>query len=467
MAIKGKRKSKQRAVPRAPRRDPVPVPVAVRPSPMGAGRGGVPAGRRRDDAVRRGHERRCATPARSPTPPPRPPSGRAAATEYRAAVQSAFGQVGVVNPGVPPTVFVEMDAALDRLPNGNAPADAAADAPGRREGRGRGRRVTRRASTWRARCATRASSPCRWPRSPGRPARSCRPWTSTARRRAWPEPALDAEGAAAERLTTVAVELRDTAESPAHRGVERVPRRPAGRRPERGARPRAASCRSCRAAADRLRPARGEARRPSCRGQPHRGARQGREAHRRRRLDPPRPPGRARDRRDRFARRDGASVPSGRASEGAAIVAVIGGDGTVSCAANGLLGTERGARRCSRPAPGDDFAKAIGAGAFRLGRAVCSRTRRSSAIDVVRVRAGDAERRFVNIAGAGFDSEVNETANAMTVNLGGTRHVRGGARQDALPVHAGPLRAHGRRRGRSRSTRCSSSSAAASPTVAG
>jgi diacylglycerol kinase (ATP) len=39
-------------------------------------------------------------------------------------------------------------------------------------------------------------------------------------------------------------------------------------------------------------------------------------------------------------------------------------------------------------------------------------------IDVVRVTAGAETRHYVNIAGAGFDSEVNETANAMTVNLG-------------------------------------------------
>jgi diacylglycerol kinase (ATP) len=43
-----------------------------------------------------------------------------------------------------------------------------------------------------------------------------------------------------------------------------------------------------------------------------------------------------------------------------------------------------------------------------------------TAIDVVRVRVGGTERCFVNVAGAGFDSEVTETANAMTVNLGGT-----------------------------------------------
>jgi len=106
------------------------------------------------------------------------------------------------------------------------------------------------------------------------------------------------------------------------------------------------------------------------------------------------------------------------ALQGAEIVAVLGGDGTVSCAANGLLGT--GAALAVLPAgTGDDFASAIGAGSFPSAVRLLANPKTVS-IDVVRLRAGDADRRFVNIAGAGFDSEVTETANAMTVNLGGT-----------------------------------------------
>jgi diacylglycerol kinase (ATP) len=41
-------------------------------------------------------------------------------------------------------------------------------------------------------------------------------------------------------------------------------------------------------------------------------------------------------------------------------------------------------------------------------------------IDVVRLTMGTVLRHFVNVAGAGFDSEVNQTANDMKVNLGGT-----------------------------------------------
>lgn len=106
------------------------------------------------------------------------------------------------------------------------------------------------------------------------------------------------------------------------------------------------------------------------------------------------------------------------ASDGGAIVAVLGGDGTVSCAANGLMGT--GAAMAVLPAgTGDDFAKALGMGKLDAAlRLLAVPTVRP--IDVVKVTAGATLRYFVNVAGAGFDSEVNETANAMTLRLGGT-----------------------------------------------
>jgi diacylglycerol kinase (ATP) len=106
------------------------------------------------------------------------------------------------------------------------------------------------------------------------------------------------------------------------------------------------------------------------------------------------------------------------AENGAPIVAVIGGDGTVSCAVNGIVGTD--AALAVLPAgTGDDFATTLGAGSFTAAvRLLASPT--TTTIDAVRVRTDEVDRCFVNIAGAGFDSEVNETANAMTVNLGGT-----------------------------------------------
>ncbi len=106
------------------------------------------------------------------------------------------------------------------------------------------------------------------------------------------------------------------------------------------------------------------------------------------------------------------------AEDGAPVVAVLGGDGTVSCAANGVLGT--GAALAVLPAgTGDDFAKAIGAAKFGAAVRLLANPK-IRAIDVVRVTAGNVTRHFVNVAGAGFDSEVNETANAMTLRLGGT-----------------------------------------------
>ncbi len=106
------------------------------------------------------------------------------------------------------------------------------------------------------------------------------------------------------------------------------------------------------------------------------------------------------------------------ADDGAEIVAVIGGDGTVSCAANGLVGT--GAAMAVVPGgTGDDFAAAIGASSFPTAVRLLANPK-TIPIDVARVHVGGSTRCFVNIAGAGFDSEVNETANTMSVNLGGT-----------------------------------------------
>ncbi|MGZ8567587.1 MAG: diacylglycerol/lipid kinase family protein, partial [Actinomycetota bacterium] len=93
------------------------------------------------------------------------------------------------------------------------------------------------------------------------------------------------------------------------------------------------------------------------------------------------------------------------AEDGATTVAAIGGDGTMGLAANGLMGT--GATLAPIPSgTADDFATSLGLrspeGAIRAiagGNVV--------PIDVVHVRAGAEDRHFVNIAGCGFDSEVN------------------------------------------------------------
>ena len=125
MAIKGKGKAKQRSAPRAPRHAPV-----SRPTPflrrwwvqLTAGfllgsfaivvlvwvtndlRASSDEAEANDQASQR----------------------RAAATAYQQAMRGAYSQVGVVESGVAPTIFVEMDAALDALAEGDPPADAQA-----------------------------------------------------------------------------------------------------------------------------------------------------------------------------------------------------------------------------------------------------------------------------------------------------------------------------------------------------
>jgi diacylglycerol kinase (ATP) len=106
------------------------------------------------------------------------------------------------------------------------------------------------------------------------------------------------------------------------------------------------------------------------------------------------------------------------AEDGAKIVAALGGDGSVGLAANGVLGT--GATLAILPSgTADDFAASIGV--RKLDAAVRAIAEANVVpIDVVRVTAGTTTRHYVALAGCGFESEVNEAANAMRVKLGGT-----------------------------------------------
>ena len=106
------------------------------------------------------------------------------------------------------------------------------------------------------------------------------------------------------------------------------------------------------------------------------------------------------------------------AEEGAEIVAVLGGDGSAGAAANGVVGS--GAALAILPAgTGDDFARAIGVSKLEAAAELLVAPDIRE-VDVLRVTAGAQERRVINIAGAGFDSAVNETANAMSMRLGAT-----------------------------------------------
>ena len=106
------------------------------------------------------------------------------------------------------------------------------------------------------------------------------------------------------------------------------------------------------------------------------------------------------------------------ADDGASVVGCIGGDGTVGLAANGLIGTD--ATLAIFPSgTADDFAASIGLkGLESAVRAITAGN--VARIDTGLVRTQERTRHYVAIASCGFDSEVNEAANAMTVRIGGT-----------------------------------------------
>jgi diacylglycerol kinase (ATP) len=106
------------------------------------------------------------------------------------------------------------------------------------------------------------------------------------------------------------------------------------------------------------------------------------------------------------------------ADAGTRILAALGGDGTASLMANAVLGS--GTALAALPSgTGDDFAKAIGAGTLDVAIELLANPKIRD-LDVVHVTTGATETHAVNIVSAGFDSEVNETANGMTIRLGGT-----------------------------------------------
>jgi diacylglycerol kinase (ATP) len=104
------------------------------------------------------------------------------------------------------------------------------------------------------------------------------------------------------------------------------------------------------------------------------------------------------------------------AAEGADVVAVAGGDGTLGEAVNGLVGTE--ARLGLLPlGTGNDFARSLGIGTD-LARAVHTLFHGAPrAVDLGRAH----DRWFINVAGCGFDAVVAERINR------GFRYLRGTA----------------------------------------
>ena len=111
------------------------------------------------------------------------------------------------------------------------------------------------------------------------------------------------------------------------------------------------------------------------------------------------------------------------ASGGADIVAALGGDGHVGAVANGIMGT--GAALAVVPAgTGNDFARHLGLDRkdpLAAVRLLAEPTIRK--IDVVRITTTDGERYYVNVGGAGFDSEVNEHANRVRMLKGTAKYI--------------------------------------------
>jgi diacylglycerol kinase (ATP) len=108
------------------------------------------------------------------------------------------------------------------------------------------------------------------------------------------------------------------------------------------------------------------------------------------------------------------------AEAGATTVAVLGGDGSVNLAVNGLFGS--GSALAVLPAgTGDDFAKGIGAGKLDAATRLLADPKTVD-IDVIEITAGAEVRRYVNIAGTGFDSAVEEVAAGMRRRLGARGH---------------------------------------------
>ena len=113
------------------------------------------------------------------------------------------------------------------------------------------------------------------------------------------------------------------------------------------------------------------------------------------------------------------------AADGAEVVAALGGDGHIGACVNGVMTAGASAALAVIPAgTGNDFARLIGLNPKEpLGAVRILRTPTLKRIDVVRLKLPQEERYYVNVAGAGFDSEANAYANRMRWFRGKTRYV--------------------------------------------
>lgn len=111
------------------------------------------------------------------------------------------------------------------------------------------------------------------------------------------------------------------------------------------------------------------------------------------------------------------------AEEGAGVVVAFGGDGMVGMVANGVIGTNA-ALGIIPGGTGNDFATLLGLNAkdpVSNAKLLANPTIRR--IDAVRVTTPQTSRYYVNVGGAGFDSEVNAYANEMKVLKGKPKYI--------------------------------------------
>lgn len=111
------------------------------------------------------------------------------------------------------------------------------------------------------------------------------------------------------------------------------------------------------------------------------------------------------------------------ATDGAEIVAALGGDGHVGACANGVLGTDS-ALAVIPAGTGNDFARHLGLDRKdALAATNLLASPEFKRIDAVKVTTPQRERYYVNVGGVGFDSEVNEHANKVRRLQGTAKYV--------------------------------------------
>jgi diacylglycerol kinase (ATP) len=123
----------------------------------------------------------------------------------------------------------------------------------------------------------------------------------------------------------------------------------------------------------------------------------------------------------RFSERQGhlAELARHAAEEGERLLVVVGGDGSVNEAANGIQGLPDVELAVIPRGTGWDFARSQGI-PHRLGEAIAvARDGRARAVDLGRASYRDGTSIFANVASAGMSGAIAERANGTTKALGG------------------------------------------------